>query len=210
MQVAGGKRAFECQVVFLARRQRVEFLHFQAEQVGQVVRKSGVGRDAVFVHQAGVERADERAAVLDVKFQPVGVAGGQQMQRRREDDFVFRQILVRAREIHQDIPVVQRGVDELNVLAQAEKFVRRIGLLQRPFVVVRVNDARFGGDLGVLERGREDFQFLADLRHFVEHAAAAFEVVRQQRRREISRSRTAAGASGKTARRSRRGKQAGR
>ena len=63
---------------------RVEFQNFQAEQIGQVVRKAGVGRDVMLVHEAGVERADERAAVLDVKFQAVGLAGGKQMQRRRE------------------------------------------------------------------------------------------------------------------------------
>ena len=96
MQMAGRERAFEREMVFLARRQRVEFLHLQAEQVGEIVRKAGIRRDAVLVHQAGVERADERAAILHVKFQAVGVAGGKQMQRRREDDFVSRQILVRA------------------------------------------------------------------------------------------------------------------
>ena len=34
-------------------------------------------------------------------------------------------------------------------------------------------------DLGVLERGREQFDFLADLADFLEDAAVAFEMVRQ-------------------------------
>jgi hypothetical protein len=67
-------------MIFLAGRQRVKFQDFEAEQLGQVVRITGVGRDAVFVDEAGVEGADERAAVLDVKFQAVGLAGGKQMQ----------------------------------------------------------------------------------------------------------------------------------
>ena len=101
------------------------------------------------------------------------------MQRGRENNFVFRQVLGRARKIHEDIAVVERVVDQLDVLAQAEVFVRLVRLLQRPVVVVRIKDADFGDDLGVLERGREEFQFLADVGDFIEHAAAAFEVVRQ-------------------------------
>jgi hypothetical protein len=30
----------------------------------------------VFVHEAGVERGEERAAVLDVEFQEIGFTGG--------------------------------------------------------------------------------------------------------------------------------------
>ncbi len=39
------------------------------------------GAMLMFVHQAGVERADQRAAVLHVKLQPVGFAAGEQVQR---------------------------------------------------------------------------------------------------------------------------------
>ena len=52
-------------------------------------------------------------------------------------------------------------------------------------------------DLGVLERGREQLQFLADLADFLEDAVVAFEVMRTGPRRKISRCRCAAGASGK-------------
>ncbi len=45
MQMAGRERAFEGQMVFFAGRQRVEFQHFQAEQIGQIVRIAGVRRD---------------------------------------------------------------------------------------------------------------------------------------------------------------------
>ena len=89
MQMAGGERALEGEMIFLAGRQRIEFQHFQAEQIRQVMRIAGVRRDVMFVHQAGVEGADERAAVLHVKLQPVGLAAGQQVQRGRDDEFVF-------------------------------------------------------------------------------------------------------------------------
>jgi hypothetical protein len=102
MQMARRERALEREMIFLAGRQRVKFQNFQAEQIGQVVRIAGVGRDVVLVDQAGVECADERAAVLDVKFEAVGFGGGEQMQRRRENDFVLRQILGRPREIHRE------------------------------------------------------------------------------------------------------------
>ena len=128
-------------------RQHVEFLHFEAEQIRQVMRKTAVRHDVVFVHQPGVERADQRAAVLDKQFQPVGVAAGNQVQRRRKDNLVFRQILVRPREVHQDVAVMERIVDELDVLAQAEQLARLVGLRQHPFVVVRVEDADFGDNL---------------------------------------------------------------
>ena len=143
------------------------------------MRKAGVGRDVMLVHQAGVEGADEGAAVLDVKFQAVGLGGSQQMQRRRENDFVLRNVLVWPREVHRDVAVVQRVVDELDVLAQAEKFVRLVRLLQGPVVFVAVKNADFGNDLGVLERGREQFQFVADLADFHEHAVVALGVVRE-------------------------------
>jgi hypothetical protein len=101
--------------------------NLHAEQIGQVVRVTRVGRDAVFVDEAGVERADERAAVLDVQFEAVGLAGGQQMQRRRENNFVLDKVLGGAREIHGDVAVVQRVVNELDVLAQVENLLGCIG-----------------------------------------------------------------------------------
>ena len=67
-----GEGAFEDEVILLPGRQLVEFQHFQAEQIRQVMRIAGIGRHVVFVHQAGVERGDQGAAVLDVEFQPVG------------------------------------------------------------------------------------------------------------------------------------------
>ena len=76
---------------------------------------------------------------------------------------------------------MERVVDELNVLAQVEKFVGLHRLLQRPIVVVGVQDAGLRDDLGVLERGREQLQFLANLADFLVGAGIAFEVVRQDR-----------------------------
>src|SRR5208282_1573486 len=157
----------------------VELQNFQPEQIGHVVRKTGVGGDGMLVHQPGVEGADERAAVLDVKFQAVGLGGGEQMQRRRENNLVLKNILARPRKIHRDVAVVQRVVDELNVLAQVEIFVGLVRLLQRPVVFVAVKNADFGNNPGVLEGGREQFQFIADLADFHEHAVVALDVVRK-------------------------------
>ena len=89
VEMARGKRPFEGEMIFLAGRQRVELEHLHAEQVGQVMRVAVVGRDVMFVHKAGVERADERAAVLHVELEQVRLAAGQQFQRRRDDQFVF-------------------------------------------------------------------------------------------------------------------------
>ena len=74
---------------------------------------------------------------------------------------------------------MKRVVNELNVLAEVEKFVRLHRLLQRPVVVVRVKNAGLGHDPGVFDGGGEQFQFLADLADFLEDAGIAFEVVRQ-------------------------------
>ena len=87
--MTGRERALEGQMIFLAGGKGIEFQNFQPEQISHVVRVAGVGHDAMFIDEAGVERADQRAAVLDVKFEPVSLARGQQMQRRGEDDFVL-------------------------------------------------------------------------------------------------------------------------
>src|ERR1700690_3629834 len=110
-------------MIFLAGRQRVEFQNFEAKEISQFVWEAGVRRDVVFVDEACVKSSDERAAVLDVKFQAVGVAAGKHMKRRRKNDFVFRQILGRLREIHWNVAIMQRIVNKLNMFAQAEKFI---------------------------------------------------------------------------------------
>ena len=74
-----------------------------------------------------------------------------------------------------------RVVNELNVLAEVEKFVRLHWLLQRPVVFVRVKNAGIGHDPGVFDGGGEQFQFFADLADFLEDALIAFKMVRQHR-----------------------------
>ena len=76
------------------------------------------------------------------------------------------------------VSVVKRVVNKLDVFAQAEKFARLVGLLQRPVVFVAVKDCDFGNDVFAQDRGREQFQFLAELADFAEDAAAAFKVMR--------------------------------
>ena len=78
--MAGRERAFEGEMIFLARRNGVEFQNLQAEHFDHVVRVAGVRHEAMLIDEAGVERADERAAVLDIKFEPVSLAISQQVQ----------------------------------------------------------------------------------------------------------------------------------
>jgi len=66
------KRAFEREMIFFAWRNGIKFHNFEAEQIGQIARKTGIRRDVMFIDQSGVEGAHERAAILNVKFQPVG------------------------------------------------------------------------------------------------------------------------------------------
>ena len=181
MHVARGEYALEGEMVFLAGRQRVKFQDFKAKQIGHVARVAGVRRDAVLVDEAGVEGADERSAVLDVELEAVGFTGGQQMERRCDDDFVFRQILRRTGEIHRDVAVVQRSINELDVLTQVEEFVRLVGLLQRPVIFMAVENADLSHDLGALERRREQFEFFADLADFLVDPAGTFQMVGQDR-----------------------------
>ena len=74
MQVAGRKGPFEIEVILFPGRQGIELHHLHAEEIGQVVRIPGVRSDAIFVDQAGIERADQRAAILHIKLEPVGLA----------------------------------------------------------------------------------------------------------------------------------------
>src|ERR1700743_2369835 len=106
-------------MILLVRRQHIEFLDFEAEQISEAVGESSVRRDGAFVHQAGVKRADQRAAVLDVQLEAVSIAAGKEMQRWGEDDLVFGKIFAGARKIHGDIAVMQRVVYQLNMFAQA-------------------------------------------------------------------------------------------
>ncbi len=89
VQMAGLERALEREMVFLVRRERIELGDLETEQIREVVGQAVVGGHVIFVHERGVEAADERAAVLHIKFQTVGLAAGEQVQRRHEHDLVF-------------------------------------------------------------------------------------------------------------------------
>jgi len=119
--------------------------------------KSGVRRNVVLVHQTGVARRHQRAAILHVKLERVGFDSGEQAQRGRQHQLVGGKIVRRPRKIHRDVPVVQRAVKELYVVAQIEM---RVGLSrqgERPVVVVAVKDASFGHDFGPLQHRRQPF-----------------------------------------------------
>src|ERR1700679_4395369 len=132
-----------------APRQRIKFQNFQPEQISEAAREAGVGGNVVLVDETAVERADQRAAVLDVKFQIIRIRVAQQPERGGNDDFVLGQILTGTREIHLKIPAVKGIVKKLDVLAQAEEIIRLHRLAQGPFVFVAVEDADVGDDLGV-------------------------------------------------------------
>ena len=76
MEVTGGEGAFESEMIFFSGRELVKFHNFHAEEIGEVVWVTRVGRQVMFVNQAGVKGGNERAAVLDVKFEPIGFASG--------------------------------------------------------------------------------------------------------------------------------------
>jgi hypothetical protein len=180
MQVAGWESAFEGEVIFLAGGQLVKFHHLQPEQVRQIVRIARIGGDIVFVHKTGVERAHERAAVLDVKLEPVRFPR-QQVQRGGEDQAITREVFGRTGEIHEDVAVVQRVVEELDVLAKLEMFVGLHGLLQDPVIVVAVEDADLGLDMRPFDGRRQEPQFLANVRHLLENPAFGAAAVREHR-----------------------------
>ena len=141
----------------------------------------------VLVHQTGIERADQCAAVLNVEFEQVRFAAGEQFQRRRNHQFVFRQVLGGPREIHRDVPVVERVVKELDVLPMIEIAVGLRSLLQRPFVFVAEENARFRHDPGSLEHRRQQFHFIANVADFPVNPVVTAAVVRQHAPVELFR-----------------------
>src|SRR5208283_2571356 len=121
------------------------------------MRIAGVGGHVVLVHKAGVESGDQSAAVLDIELEAVGLATGEQVEGRREDQLIAGEVLERTGKINQDIPVVEGVIEELNVLAEIKVFVGLIRLLQGPVVVVAIEDAGLGLDSRAFERGSEQF-----------------------------------------------------
>jgi hypothetical protein len=116
------------------------------------VRITGVGRDVVFVHQAGVERRHQRAAILDVELEQVGLAARQQMQGGGDDELVFGEFLGGMAEIDRDIAVVQRVVEELEMFALLEQVVGLRPQLQGPVVFLANDQGHLGDDPGILEQ----------------------------------------------------------
>ena len=107
------------------------------------------------------------------------------MQRRGKDKLVARQVLGGPREIHRDIPVMQRVVEELDVLAQAEELVRLHRLLQRPIIVVAVEDAGFRLHARAFDGRRQQLHLVAQLGDFLEYAGVGVGVVRHDRAVEL-------------------------
>src|SRR6185436_17221596 len=93
----------------------------------------------------------------------IRLAAREQTQRWREDDFVFREVLGRSREIDGNVPVVQRVVEKLDVFALLEVAIRLLGKAQMPIVFVTHENARLSGDARSLQHWREPLQLLTDL-----------------------------------------------
>src|SRR5271157_2296719 len=74
---------------------------------------------------------------------------------------------------------MERRVNELDVFAQAEKFIRLVGLLQGPLIFMAVKNADFGHDPGILECGRQQSELLANLADFLVDPAGTFEMMGQ-------------------------------
>ncbi len=74
---------------------------------------------------------------------------------------------------------MQRIIDHLNVLTQGEMLVGLVGLLQRPIVVMRVENARVRLNRSANQGSGEQFEFVADLRDFLEHPVIGATAVRE-------------------------------
>ena len=115
----------------------------------------------MLIHQPGVARADQRPAVLHIQLQQVRLPARHQVQRRREHQLVFGQILRRPREIHRDVAMMQSVVKKLHVFAQVEMLVRLHRLLHRPVIVMAVKDADIRHHFRALERRGQQLDFVA-------------------------------------------------
>ena len=76
---------------------------------------------------------------------------------------------------------MQRGVEQLDMIAQVEIFVGLHRLLQDPIVVMAVKDGDFGHDTRAFERRSQQLDLFADLADFLERAAVGLDMVRHHR-----------------------------
>ena len=68
------KQAFVGEMIFLAGREGIELEDLEAKEIGQVMRKAGVGRDVMLVDQACVARGNQGASILHIQFQQIRFA----------------------------------------------------------------------------------------------------------------------------------------
>ena len=115
-------------------------------------------------------------------------ASGQQVQGRRDHQLVLGEVVGRPREIDRDVPVMERVVEEHQVLPLLEQAGRRLGQLERPFVGVTEQDRHLGPDLGALEHRGQQAEFLAHLADLPIHPVVASPVVGENTAVELLRS----------------------
>jgi len=208
--MARRKRALEGEIDFPRRAQRVRISRTfsEAEQVCQFARAAGVRARCGFrLTSRLLNVPDERAAVLDVKFQ----AGRRRRRKARgataRKRFCSRQILVGLAKSTGIVAVVQRIVDELDVFAQAENLFAG-SAAATPSRSRGCKGSRLRRRLLCLDH-RPRASILAELADFAEDRLLPSTCAARPRRK-IFRSRCAAAASGKIKFRSRRARQAGR
>lgn len=154
VQVAGGKPAFECQMILFTLRDGIELVDFNAEKIGELVGNAVVRNDVVFINEASIASGHEGAAVLNVEFQEVSLAAGKHVKRWSDDDFVFGKVFGGTTEIDRNIAIVECGVEQLDVIAVIEKFGRLHRQLERPGVIVAEKDCDFRDNFRVANRRR--------------------------------------------------------
>src|SRR5882724_9419528 len=103
------------------------------------------------------------------------------MERRRDDQLIAGKVLGGPRKIHRNIAVMKGVVEKLDMFAEAEMFVRLHWLLQRPIIVVAVEDTSFGLDVGPFDGRSQQLYFVAELGDFLEHAAVRAQRMLQYR-----------------------------
>src|ERR1700722_16440496 len=103
------------------------------------------------------------------------------MKGRRDDEFIFRKVLGGPRKIYRDIAMMQSIIKKLDVFAQAEVFIGLHGLLQRPIIIMAVEDADVRDNFRALDGGSEEFEFIAKLADFLVGAAVLAAIVREDR-----------------------------
>ena len=101
---------------------------------------------------------------------------------------VSGEILRRAGEINRDVPVMEGVVEEMNVFPQTEMLVGLHRLLESPFVVMTVKNARLRHDPAALQNRRQPLHLFPNLGDFLIDPAVRLAVMAQHSAVKLLRS----------------------